>query len=230
MNSPLLDKIHTRGYWEVIIRPNEFNKNRISNISNLFPLLEKSIVRIRGWSFPHIDINRAPHIDIDWIGQELEWNHFLSSWRFYQSGLFIHVSGLWVDWRDRSSYFPADQNWKPNVSLGVVDCLYFFNEVFELAARLSLSEAGGDTMYIGIKSCNIQKRRLYIDDDPTFGILNSYQASMKDYPYEIEVAKEVLMADPKELAFQACNELFKRFNWNTSVEVLKELFNRVRHR
>jgi hypothetical protein len=114
----------------------------------MFALVQNKAVRFRGWDFPHIDIHNPPQIGIDWVGQEIEWDHHLGSWRLYQSGLFLHVSGFWADWRDHSSFWPPDTNWKPGALLGVADTLFVFTEIFEFAARLSLSEAGGDTMFI----------------------------------------------------------------------------------
>ena len=230
MDLKILEKIHTRGYWEVIIRPFEFKKDRIADISKLVPLLEKNNVRLRGWSFPFVDIHNKPHVDIDWVSQDLDWDHHLQSWKIFQSGLFAYVSGFWVDWRDQSSFFPASKNWRPNSLFGVADTLFFFTEVFEFAARLSLSEAGDESMVVSIKACNLKDRKLYLDDAPMFGILQPYVASIEAYPYEKKLTKQELIADSKEQALMGCCELFKRFNWNVSIDELRNVSTRISQR
>ena len=81
--SELLDNLRSRGYWRVVIRPGTFIEQRVSNISALYPILQKISVQLRGWGFPHLDSRDQPHIDTDWIGQESEWERYLEVWRFY---------------------------------------------------------------------------------------------------------------------------------------------------
>lgn len=230
MTSALLEKIHTRGYWEVAIRPTTFNEHRIADINILSDIVRKRSVRIRGWDFPHYDLHKPPHIDLDWVGQELEWEHFLFSWRLYQSGLFAHITSFPIDWRDQSSYWPPDSNWKPGTLLGVTDSLFVFNEIFEFAARLSLSEAGDDRMFISIKACNIASRRLYLDDAPMFGLIQPYVSSIEEFPYSRQISKSELISNAKELALEAACELFKRFGWKIDITNLRPIQERIQNR
>jgi len=227
MNSPLLDKIRSRGYWEVIIRPANFKKDRIPDINNLLDIVRQRCVKIRGWDFPHFDMQEASHIDLDWVGQELEWQHFLSAWRFYQSGLFVHIAGNRIDWRDQSNFWRADLNWQPNNLFGVADSLFIFHEVFEFAARLSLSEAGDDTMFVSISACNIAKRKLYLDDAPAFGYIQPYISSLQNFPYSLQISKSELVSKPIEFALVAASELFKRFGWRVNPDDLRSIHDRI---
>ncbi len=230
MISNLIEKIRSRGYWEIIIRPTKFSKAAINDITRLFPLIEKTAVQIRGWDFPHVDIHNQPVYGGDWVQQEIEWEHHLASWRFYQSGLFIQTSGFWVDWRDQSNFWPADSGWQPQTRLGVADSLFVFREVFEFAARLSLSEAGGDSIFISLKACNINGRKLYIDEDPTFELFQQYPASISEYPYTKEIAKSDLVATLEEQGILGAAELFKRFGWNPNLTTLNGLMNHILRR
>ena len=56
----VLDKIRTRGYWRVLIRPTQFDENHIADYSDLFPIVEKNSVQLRGWDYPHIDHRSQP--------------------------------------------------------------------------------------------------------------------------------------------------------------------------
>ncbi len=78
----LLEKIKSRGHWRVVIRPGRFVEKRIQEISTLYPIIEKTSVNLRGWDFPHVDTHPNPKIDVDWVGQESEWEQFLEIWRF----------------------------------------------------------------------------------------------------------------------------------------------------
>jgi len=212
--SAIKEKILTRGYWLVVIRPARFIEKRIPDISELYPLVQKNSVRLRGWGFPHLDLKNQHKIDIDWIGEDCEWEHYLSSWRFYQSGLFTHLSGMSIDWRDQSSFWPADENWKPGLLLGAGEVICQYTEIMEFAARLALSEAGGETMYVEIKSGNLDGRALYLDDRRKGGFFQEYKASINEYPFGREYPRTELIANSKNIAVNASVKLFKRFGWN----------------
>jgi len=221
--SQLSEKIRSRGHWRVMIRPARFVEKRIPEIRALFPLLEKSSVHLRGWDFPHIDSRNQPHFDIDWIGQESEWEHHLETWRFYQSGLFVDLAGMHYDWRDQSEWFPAPKGWEPNTVLGVVDAVYRLTEIFEFAARVSLTEAGDEKIHIEIVAGGLGGRRLWVDDPGRGPLFADYKASLTEFPYKTEVQRTELAANPRELAIKAAQELFWRFGWDAPVEVLRDI-------
>jgi hypothetical protein len=221
MKSALHNKILSRGYWQTIIRPASFKEKRIDDIAALFPIIEKAQVRLRGWYFPHIDSSLPYTIDMDWIGQEFEWNHYKTLWRFYQSGLFFHVTGVPLDWRDESTLWPSDERWKPNVLLGIGDTIATFTEIFEFAARLALSEAGDNNLHIEILVGNLQHRFLYVDSSNRWPIGQPYQATIAKFPYETELPRSKLVSESKNLALHASSELFKRFRLDFASETLR---------
>ena len=89
--SELLERIQSRGYWEVAIHPNSFVENRLGNISDIFPLVQRHSVQLRGWDFPHIDLRSGPLIGADWAGQDCDWNEYIESCRMHQSGQFTYL-------------------------------------------------------------------------------------------------------------------------------------------
>ena len=143
-------------------------------------------------------------------------------WRFYQSGQFIHISGMPIDWRDQSRFWPADEQWRPGALLGVGDALFTFTEVFEFAARLALSDAGDEQMHIGATVGNLKGRLLYVDTQERWPFHTSYQASVEKFPYSVELTRSDLAARPREFGLQAANELFKRFGWDTTIDILRD--------
>jgi hypothetical protein len=225
--SDVLTKIRSRGYWEVVIRPHSFHRARVEDISTLLPILSKSTVRLRGWDFPHIDPHSRPHLDLDWVGQESEWQHHKGIWRFFQSGQFIYIFSLGIDWRDESSFWPPDQSWKPKTLLGVGDTIFTFAEIMELASRLALTDAGDDHMHISVKLGNLDGRLLYVDTHRNrWPFHTDYLASMREYPYSVDTTRAELVATHMEYAIEASRQLFKRFSWEASPEILLDWYEK----
>ncbi|MGH7807080.1 MAG: hypothetical protein ACRENT_03215, partial [Thermodesulfobacteriota bacterium] len=185
--SMILDKIRSRGYWRVVIYPTRFIKDRISPITVLYPLVEKTSVQLRGWDFPHVDRKQDPHIDLDWISQEVDWNHSVEVWRFYQSGQFIHYAGIGSDWRDQSGLWPADKGWTPGALLGIVHTVFRFTEIFEFASRLALTDAGDEQMHIEVTLSGLQGRKLFVDSERREPFFSDYKASIKELPYSVDL-------------------------------------------
>ncbi len=219
----LLEKIKSRGFWRIVIRPGRLEEKRIKQINELYPMIQKTSVELRGWDFPHLDIHTKPHIDIDWVGQESEWQEYLEIWRIYQSGQFIDLSGMPEDWRDQSTLWPPDENWKLGSMLGIGNALFTFTEVFEFAARLALTEAGDEIMHIEVTVSGLKGRRLIGDHPSRLHVRRLYEASLQEFPFATELPRGQLIAQPRSLALKAATELFARFNWKPSEQLLQEL-------
>ena len=151
--SELLEKIRSCGYWNIAIHPNEFVPERVDRVSKLYPILRNTSVRLRGWDFPHLNPMLDPRKEDDWIEQEFGGAPFLEIWRFYQSGQFVDVSSVPYDWNDSALY-------KSGSIINVADSIYRLTEAFELAARLSLTEAGSLFMHVEITHANLSRRWL----------------------------------------------------------------------
>lgn len=228
MNS-LLERIKSRGYWRVVVRPQTFIEKRISEITDLYPIIQNTSVNLRGWDFPHLDHHSQVHIDIDWIGQDSEWETFLEIWRFYQSGQFVDIAGMHEDWYDRRGSIPAVlEDWRPGLILGIGNTLFRFTEIFEFAARIAMTQAGHDTMHIEISVNNLAGRKLWVDDPNRVPTFHDYTASIRELPYEIDLSRTELIAAPRELALEPATELFRRFGWNPSQGILRDQQKKLR--
>jgi hypothetical protein len=219
----LVEKIKSRGYWRVMIRPGRFVEKRIGEISTLFPIIQKASVEFRGWDFPHVDTRTNPRIDVDWVGQQFEWEQYLEIWRFYQSGQFVDVVGIPSDWRDQSKLWPADEGWSPGSLLGIGEVLFRFIEIFEFAARLSLTEAGDESITIQIIVGGLAGRKLFVDIPNRWPMFKEYKASLSEFPYTIELSRTELVAQPRELSLKPTAELFARFGWIPDAAALRDI-------
>lgn len=219
--SELLEAIRSRGYWHVLVRPTAFVEKRIPDISALYPIAENARVQLRGWDFPHLDRRNPPVIQLDWVGQETHWEHHLETWRLYQSGQFVDMCAFWDDWRDRSGWWPPDKGWRPGQRLGIGETLFRYTEIFEFAARLSMTPAGDESMHIEIALRNLSSRVLFVDAPSRAPTHWEPKATINEFPFVLDLARTELVSSPRDQALGGAIELFKRFGWEGSFEVLR---------
>ncbi len=216
--SELLNKIRSKGYWRVVVRPNHFVEKRVEDISALKPILQKSSVRLRGWDFPYVNGLGRTYTDADSIVQELELDRHRELWRLFQSGQFIYYGGFAVDWVERETAISSAE--VPKKILSVPDVVYRFTEVFEFAARMARTEAGHDQMHIEIKAGGLKGRSLWVDPAR---IPVEQTVRIDEVPYETDVPSAQLLAESRELALVAARELFIRLDWDANLRVLSDM-------
>ena len=97
----LLDKIKSKGYWSVTIRPSHYDKNLIETHKELRQLIESNKVVLRGWDYPHIVKEGIERVSEDSIESSCDWPEgpVYEYWRFYKTGQFIHYFSTREDWR-----------------------------------------------------------------------------------------------------------------------------------
>ena len=207
---PVLKKIRERGYWRVVIRPGSFERERIP-FPTLYPLLAERVVRLRDWEFPQLEPYGEYDRGLDWIAHGSErYGLYLEYWRFYQSGQFVDFEGIAEDWRDQSMLGSAPADWEPGRYLGVLDTLYHYTEIFELAARLAVTDP------FSIDD------RVHSDSWPQTPILvGGSQAQIEEFPYKGDLPRDELIADASRLALRQTEELFRRFLWDPTPGLLQ---------
>jgi len=218
----ILSKIRQRGYWRVVIRPASFEEKHIPEYSELFRIVERNSVRLRGWDYPHVDHKSEPGRGHDWVGQEFQWEDELEVWRLYQSGQFVHFFAMAGDWRDESSLWPPEQGWVWGRHMYYISTVYSFLEIFEFAARLALSPAGGITMHVEIELGNLKGRRL-IPETIHYPLAREYRVTLPNWEHVWEGAQTELIAKPRELAALATRDLFTQFGLDLGLDILKKL-------
>ena len=224
----LLETIRSHGYWRVVIRPGDFYSDRVGDISSLYPILQKTSVALRRWDFPHLDPHMSHRAEQDWLLQSSEVNQYLELWRFDRSGDFSDLMGMEEDWLDRFHDWPL-----PTGSyLDVDNVLLHFTDIFEFAARLSMTEAGGESMHLEIdvfrqqgRVLKVERRRegsSFLSEDGAF-FLRGYGAGGETFSYLLDVSKTELITTSQELALKPTLGLLQCFGWNPRLQFLRDL-------
>ena len=227
MSDAHIDKIRSRGYWRVVISPSTFVDQRVPNILDLPRILQSCAVSLRGWDYPNID-SRAPDIGEDWVGQGIDWEGYVEYWRFYQSGQFLHLDGFKEDWADQRRMFGSAPKWPKGERLEVVSAVFSFTEIFELASRLSMSQAGSEATYIEIRLHGLTGRQLRVESQKRNSFPRPYSASVAEFRHQREYSKGELAASAWFLALEPATDLFRRFGWDPPREVLDGMQEELR--
>lgn len=201
--------IRTRGHWEVSIQPATFEL-RIRP-AELEATIESNVVRLRGWPVPFVGGRHEWKRRGDHVGQDIDARDLghLEAWRFFRSGQFSQLRSFGLEWEAKvSSTRPADPHVMP-----VWEILFYLTELFELAARLSLSPAGDRTMTVNASLNNVKGRRLVSGDPSRVGFDGDYVATESSIKLSFTGTRAEL-ASPRELAVALSQDALSYFGWN----------------
>lgn len=226
-NKKFTERIKSRGHLVVEIRPSIYQRNRENDIFELENIINSCQTDLRGWPIPYIDWRNKLHKDENWIGQFFEWQHNLEYWQLFKSGYFYFVRGFPIDWRDHSSLWPADENWKSGEYLGVVEITASFVEIYEFAVRLTMSKIGYEYMDISISVNNIYNRKLYNDSNHGWPLFELHESEVESAQFKGRFEKETLIADPLLYAKENCKDLFSRFGYKTDLAYIDGWINQI---
>jgi hypothetical protein len=221
--STLLEKIRSRGYWRVILRPSTFKRHRIAQLQDLFPIVQKSTVRFHTWwEYPQIDGAKPPLYGTDWVGQESERGMDMRVWRLYQSGQFVQFDSVSEDWPlDLGGPPEEERTWGKKLEFR--ETHYHLSKIFEFASNLARTPAGDGWMHVEIHLEGLAGRRLEdtrSKDGPKFG---DYRTQAANWTLKWDRPQGDLIDAPRDLAAEAAQDLFAHFGLNLSTKVLKLL-------
>jgi len=218
--SELTDAIRSKGYWRIDIRPSNYVEQRVPRTA-LKPILDRTVVQLRGWDFPHLDSQGRVQRGNLWLGGETDWSYFKEAWRFYQSGQFVYLIGIHEEWGDSFVGFGYQRLPKDFKGIGVGDALFRVTETYEFASRLAVTEAGAEQMQIDIEVRNIVGGRLYVDDPRRMPMDHDYSFHEEGLRTEASVSRAELAGRARELALDAASDLFAAFGWHPERALLE---------
>jgi hypothetical protein len=223
----LSTEIRSRGYFEIVIRPEAFVKERLA-YEDLWTTIQRCALSLRGWDFPHLGGQETVERLEDSIRQSEDWQYYREVWRFFQSGQFAYLGGITEDWAERS------ERWQPSPVpagasglLGTQDVVARFTETYELAARLANTLAGDDQMRISLALRGLAGRQLYAED-PARHLSQVFKAAVTEYVVEETVERGALLADSRGLARIAVRKLLLRFGFDIHETVVSDLQGKLR--
>jgi len=220
MRHDLLDKIHSKGYWRVLIRPTQYKKERIPSLDDCIRMMQEATLSLGGWNYPHSDFNNLRNGQ-NYIESTTEFLHYNEFWRLYQSGQFINHFSMVEDWQqDVSTIFGNKIKPLDFKGLEINSIIYKLTEIIEFTSRLAIKEVFGDAIEINIELFDTEYRKLFFWNSSRFlsqnHICNNPKISIKR-TYSINQ----IIGNSTEIAMNLALYIFEKFNFNTSPEVFK---------
>lgn len=226
-----LNKIKTRGYWQVSLHPAQIQENVVESVTQAKELIQTSSVHFRGWDYPHFPTQTKDHQDV-YVGENdsiegwIDWEQFKEVWRFYTNGQFVHLFGLREDWWEEHSWLNPDdplRKIKPGTVLEVISTVYSLTEIYaffsNLVQNLSVEEVEVEISLVGMKD-----RTLHISDFRRAPLFMEYACRLDKVNLPKKIYKKGdLVTNYVDLAFDQIIYLLHRFNWeNPNIPVIKE--------
>ena len=220
-SSDVAVKVQSRGHWQVSIRPERYQHDRLPHVQ-LGAVLAGAVVRRRGWPVPFID-DRIPtsHGD-DWIGQDIaaETVNKYEAWRFFESGQFNHLRVVSAEWREHHDATPVPVGFKSVIE--VWEILFYLTEIFELAGRLGLETSKGGSVTLAVQ-LKLGPATALVGGFPDRVPMDPRPAPVRLSERVVIVPTEKLIGEYGPLAADMVLDIFTRFGWNTTAQQLQIL-------
>jgi len=218
--SELTDKIRSRGHWDVAIRPEPFNENRVP-FEELEDRVIKVAVRFRGWPVPFYDHREQPLRGEHWVGQDIDAaivSH-QEAWRYFTSGQFVQLRSVSADWREGNEATFVPEGFAAVIE--VWEILFYLTEVFELATRLLLG-SGGERVTINVKLHGLENRGLVVGDSGRSSFFEPYRSTVESLENSVSLNRDALVAGNREQAVEMARFFLVRFGWKPATELLTD--------
>lgn len=199
----LTDEIRKLAHWDIAIRPEPFDPNRLMR-KDLLPTVNQAAVRMRGWPVPYVANGRLLR-DATWIGQDFEPERVpqMEAWRMFTSGQFTQLRVISAE---------LERSTRNRAVIQVWEVLFYLTEVFEFASRLALTKAGAPVMTIDVHLRRAAGRTL-ISDEAGRMLWQDYQVTSNDVHHSITLERDRVVTAAREEAVTATAEMFWDFGW-----------------
>lgn len=195
-------------HWNLVMRPEAFDADRIPTSAALQHLVQKSAVSLRGWTFPI-----AGRIaGADWTNFEQGSQSFFpgrgdrpEALRAYRSGLVVWRAGLGEDhWQGLEG-----QNLISFVSViySVTEWVLFAQRFFESIVPVD------ESISLSVNAAKVKGRRL-ASLYPGISLSGNYQTDLAKFQVVERVTMTELRADPEAWGRVIIRRIFELFNWD----------------
>lgn len=228
----VINEIKSKGYWEINIHPEIYNEARLE-ITKLEDIMQKAVVSLRGWDYPHLygrddETESPPYPIVKGIEKYIYWPEMgtIEFWRMMQSANFVHLFSNRFDWDNKLEYFKVGTNNTRKAqrkTIGVIDTLYSFTEIFLFAKRLALQDIFGDKIVIIIKLYDLYERELVIDTPNKMGFSWAHVAKISEpWTWDKIYAVGELIEHYNMYALDAFRDFVYLFRWKPVIGNLKD--------
>jgi hypothetical protein len=211
--SQTLAKIKSRGYWEVIVRPLRFERERLNTLKACADLVIENKVRLRGWDYPHVSSKYRAVSGDYWVENITDWSDHIEIWRMYQSGQFFHLFGCIEDWLGQERIFWSEKrHLEPGYGLSFLCTLYTLTEIYEFASRLAKKGIFDDFLTVSITLHGMKNRRL-VTFDIRRSLYDNHICNIQNIQLSRKISVSEMIGTSNDLAIDDTYRTFERFNW-----------------
>ena len=111
--------------------------------------------------------------------------------------------------------------------MSVEDLICCIAEFFEFAAALSLSEAGSPKLELSVTASYLDDRELS-SSSPELWIWGGLRATLPKFELKEVFDRQDLVSNTRSLGLQWAKEIFRRFGWDPSDDLLEAIRARFR--
>lgn len=228
------DKIKQRGYWKIEFYPAIFQEEAINSLLDCKTAISESAVQLRGWDYPHVptqndDKQEIYSKDSNHYESWIDWSIYKEVWRFYKSGKFIHLRGLFEHWYDSYEVVLAPNplaKLAPNTVVDIVNVVYTLTEAFIFLYNLANHMQAISDFELRISMCDVENNKLVVLDPSRMPLHWQPVTHTKDISaakYTLHKADVIDKEQMLKLARNASQAVFENFEWQASDSLLEEL-------
>ncbi len=218
MKKDIIEEIKSRGYWRIVFEPTVY-ETKLSSVSECREVVEKCVVSLRGWDFPHLarrnDSSDGYQSFENYFQSWTDWESYKELWRMYQSGQFIFYKGLNEDWHEKES---IDSGTKFNI---IGSGIYQLTEVYEFLNRLVSFGLYNEGVSVNVSLQNTSGRKLWLSDPMRTGFWSEYKTGADKIEFAKTYTKEDILNTSKDISLENMLYVVDRFGWsNPAIETL----------
>ena len=207
----LLEKIHSKGYWRIVIRPTIFDKERIPTLTKCREIIDDAVVRLRGWDYPYFDNSQIIN-NVDSIAIGVEFMHHIEFWKFFQSSQFVHHFACYEDHLEKPKFPSYKMDTTSGKYLSILSTLYSITEIFQFISRLISKEILIPKVEVTIGLYDMKDRQLFFGEQSRY-LRKAYISNIPEIIFNKTYISEQVLTSAAELAMEATIWVFERFNW-----------------
>lgn len=223
INETLPIPIMQKPYWQIIIRPENYEADLIPSITGCSQYIERTRVRLGGWFYPCRIFRpslsgRGSNWIAGWIDDSMTRPEY---WRIYQSGQFAHLLNFGNQSGDElkkikyylQQFSSYDVQKDVPGYVAIPDIIFNMTGMYEFAARLCQSNVYRGMVTFQVKLMGIKDFAL-AQPESLFGFNGFHQTTENLLEHSTSVSSADLVAHSQGCAIKSVVWFTERFGWD----------------